>query len=219
MKRLLPILIFVVCLIGCAPSHRIIPRHDTARVPDHAVRDYVGITRSWEDLTISARPLEWNQIPGGMRRDFTIFEVTVENYGDKELRIELEQFALIDSRQMQRSPLLPSEVDRSLGRYAYPSQRISFGFGVSHGYRRSPYQGYRFGQSFHYSDGFPVYVEGQQTFLRAFQGGSILPKAQKQGWLYFSRVDDYDGNQLDLCFLVEGKIRLVFPFQVSRTRR
>ena len=209
MKRLTWNLWMVLVLLGCAPTYKIVARSDSGtKIPSGP--DGGAITKSWEQTRISARPVSPSQAPSWIRRNFTVFEVTLENLASEELVVRLEQFALVDSSEVQRSPMPPEQLDRVADRYYYPPSRFVFGFGLSSGHHRRRH----FGLGYHYHDGFPVYVRGDTAYLRALRDGPVVPRSQKRGWLFFERVEESPGNRMDLYYLVDGKIRLVFPFEV-----
>ncbi len=211
MRQLIWTLAIVLLALGCAPTYRIVARQDPDALPT-AQRPPEPLTQSWEQMQITVRPVPRSQTSSRVRSDFTVFEVTLENLGNEELRVQLDQFALVDSKQVQRSPLRPEDLDRAADRLYYPVRYFSFGIGLSSGHyhqRRRP-----FGYGYRYYDGFPLYVRGETTYAQALHGGPIVPRAKKRGWLFFDRVEQYAGNRLDFYYLVDGKIRLVFPFKV-----
>ncbi|HEQ60095.1 MAG TPA: hypothetical protein ENN74_00640 [Firmicutes bacterium] len=213
MKRLIWSLPIVLLCFGCAPTYRIVVRSD---VEDRTVSalDSEIITQSWEQTRISARPAPASGMPSWIRRNFTVFEISLENLAGEERVVRLEQFALVDSNQVQRSPLPPEQLDRIADRYYYPPSRFVFGLGFSSGHYH--HRRRRVGFGYHVYDGFPVYVAGDPALLRAFREGPVVPRSRKRGWLFFERIEEYPGNRLDLCYLVDGKIRMVFPFEVIR---
>lgn len=213
MRSFLWAIAMAALFFGCASKYRIMPRQDDVSLARPWDRSTEPIAQTWEQIKISVRPVPSNQTPSWVRRNYTVFDVTVENLSNEEITVRLDQFALVDSHQVQRSPLPPEEADRAVGRYVYPRSQFSFGFGISSGFHHHSHR--HFGYGYRYYDAFPVYVEGNTTYLQAFHGGPIVPYAKSRGWLLFEQVDEYAGNQLDFYFLAEGKIRLVFPFEVA----
>lgn len=209
MKRLTWNLWMVLVLLGCAPTYQMVARRDPESVSGRG-RSTEPMTQSWEQLQLSAQPVPRAQVPSWIRRNFTVFDIRLENLASEELVVRLDQFALVDSSEVQRSPLLPEQLDRVADRYYYPPPRFVFGFGLSSGHHRRRH----FGLGYHYYDGFPVYIRGDTAYLRALRDGPVVPRSQKRGWLFFERVEEYPGNRMDLYYLVDGKIRLVFPFEV-----
>jgi hypothetical protein len=191
---------------ACGASHRIVPLDGEgfSGAWDQTVQP---VTQKWENLRISAQPVQPSDLRSQMRRRLTVFEVSVENLSSEEVSVALQQFALLDANQVQRSPVPPFEVDRSLPDYTFYPHSITFGFGTSAYYDRS-YYGYR------YYDGFPARYNNDQPYLNAFQGGPIVSHAKKRGRIYFEKIEDYEGHRLELLFLADGKIRLVFPFKI-----
>ena len=211
MKRLIWTLSITVVLLGCAPTYKIVARPD----PDATVtleRSAEETTKSWEQAKISVRAVPPRQMPSWVRRNFSVFEVILENLGGEALPVQLDQFALVDANQVQYSPVSPEELDRVADRYHYPASQFSLGFGLSHDRHRYPRR--YFGYGYRYHDGFPIYIRGDTAYLRALHGGSVVPRSKKQGWLFFERVEERSDNRFDLYYLVDGKIRLVFPFEI-----
>jgi hypothetical protein len=64
-----------------------------------------------------------------------------------------------------------------------------------------------------------VLVEEQRTVQGLLRQGAILPDARIQGLLFFERISPVPGKELDLLFLSEGRIRMVFPLKIVEESR
>ena len=167
----------MMMILGCGPRYQIVPgedAHSGARLSAD-FGEYSGesrsraVSRTWEQLNLSARPVPRSALSSEIRRKFTVFELVLSNQGDTELQVFLDQFALVDSNQNQRSPIPPEEVDRATGATYFPSNSLSLGFGYGRGRYRGRHHAYSSGYSLH--TGFPLYSKGTRTFLQALQSG------------------------------------------------
>lgn len=215
MKRLILLVLATALSAGCATKYQIVLRDEASALGRRELRSQ-ELTRNWENLEISVRPVTRREVSSSLRNKYTIFEVAVKNLGKEEVQITLEQFALIDSAQVQYSPFPPDEVSRASSHYYYPAaggygRRHHYGYGYGHyGYHHSYYRHHHFGL-FHSSS---IYYRESSAELYAFKPGPVVPGAQKEGWLFFRRVDRAPTSNLDFYFTAGGKIRLSFPFEV-----
>jgi hypothetical protein len=229
--RQIPVLFCAICIFaGCAPGRNLVPLSEDGQELYSPGAAPVSLSKEWEYLAVTVQPAPRSQVPSDVRRQFTVMEVSVHNRGQTEAVIRLDQFALVDSTGVQSSPMSPEDVDRSLDQSLYPTGGASFSMGYSryHGYNRGHYyRGRWFPDPYPYAwryygwgipDPDPLRAPGSPVFQPAFQGGPVAPGARKQGWLYFNKVDEVPGRKVELLFMVEGKIRLIFPMMVVENR-
>ncbi len=208
MKRLSIALLLGVLIAGCAPTYRLVPREVDSTALDRSGPGST-IVRQWEQYRITVRPLGRKDLPQSLRSDFTVFQATVENTGGQEAPLSLSQFALLDSNQNQRFPLQPGEIQKTTTVYYPPDSHFYWGLGAGRHHRYSHFGfSHRFGL---FSE--PVRVEEQRTVQGLLRAGAVLPDARVQGLLFFERIPMVPGQELDLLFLSEGKIRMVFPLK------
>lgn len=209
MKYLSMVILLGILMAGCAPTYRMVPREAEPGSMDGSAFG-MSIVRQWEQYRITVRPLNRKDLPKSLRSSYTVFQVTVENTGSQEAPLRLSQFALLDSNQNQLFPLHPGEIQKTTAVYYPPENQIYWGFGTGRYYRYS-----HFGYARRFSlFPEPVIVEEHQSVQGLLREGSILPDARIQGLIFFERVSPSPGKDLELLFLSEGKIRLVFPLKI-----
>ncbi len=209
MKRLSIALLFGVLVAGCAPTYRLVPRDVDSTTLDGS-QPGSTIVRQWQQYRITVRPLGRKDLPKSLSSAYTVFQAIVENTGGQEASLSLSQFALLDSSQNQRFPLQPGEIQKTTAVYYPPNDQFYWGFGAGRHYRYSHFgYSHRFGL---FPE--PVLVEEQRTVQGLLRAGAVLPDARVHGLLFFERIPMVPGKELDLLFLSEGKIRMVFPLKI-----
>ena len=220
MKSIVWAVLILAFGLGCGPQYQIVSREagGISRLGPPSAQEPV---KSWEYWAIEARPALKRSVPREVRREFTAFDLSIENRGNRQQEFNLNQFALLNSSGVQRSPVPANEVIQRVRSENIPDTRLSLGFGYGgHRYsRRHRHSRHRFDPwypfvSVSHTERFPPSSDRNVVFRGALTGGPIVPGAAKRGRLYFQRVEEYPGNRLDLVFLVDGKIRLVFPYEV-----
>ena len=187
-----------IALTGCAqmqlrpaPEAKIVPQLRLAAADEEA------------GVRIVVQPEAWRGEPEGLDRRFTPMKVTIENQGDKPVRICYEDFFLDTGQGVQYSPLPPFEIKGEVTQYAdrpvyVPRHAIVPGFGYRGFYLAPWYMPYYRGlrpwgtpwafSSRYYDTYYPrwtVKLPTEDMLAQAIPEGVVEPGGSLTGFLYF----------------------------------
>ena len=158
------------------------------------------ITLAQDGVRLTIRPNAWSAFPPDLSRYFTPLAVRIENTRQDEMRVRLEDFALLDEGRTQYRAVPPAEVAHAIGdrwAAAAPDPMLALGpwpwdpWGYHPSWRHAYWRG-DFGPYLPYWYGSRG---GQDILTLALREGPILPGASVEGFVY-SQLATSRGSQL-----------------------
>jgi len=213
MKRVLFLLILLACtLVGCT-GVSVIPQPDA--VGQINAKD-LSITQTKDQVTVTARVMDFEVRPYQMEQNICSFEVVVRNERDKKIYFPAERFLLSDAMSTQYRPVSPEKIRQivaDLDPYLIPYPYVGY-------YYEGDAERGRVRNEFNSEVIYFPTKNPQNIALEALPAGNIEAGKQVSGLVYFLA----DLRTME-AFTLEGSAVLsqgvksenfVFPFAVVK---
>lgn len=210
-KALFVLVLCCASLAGCAL--KVVPEQVSAGVINSTDNSQT-ITK--DGIAVTALLAEKDIVAYNLENTVAAFSVTVNNQSPSEYALDSGSFLLVDDTGRQYYPLTPGKVKEIISKDSYYLIPYPYvGFYYTEDYQRSSFYNTFNSQIPYYYEVYP-----QDIYTKALVTGTIIPKAQVAGLVYF-RIDLSTVKGVKLLMYRKGASKtsppeFLFPFRIEK---